>query len=77
MSRRTKVVATLGPASNDADTLAEMVRAGMDVARISLAHTRLDDALELHDVVREVAAAEGRIVATMVDTALARGTGLR
>lgn len=67
MSRRTKVVATLGPASSDADTLTAMVRAGLDVARISLAHTKLDDALELHALVRRVAAAEGRTVATMVD----------
>ena len=67
MTRRTKVVATLGPASSDADTIADMVRRGMDVARISLAHTRLDDALELHEMVRRAAADEGRIVATMVD----------
>jgi pyruvate kinase len=67
MARRTKVVATLGPASNDPDTLAAMMRAGMDVARISLAHTRLDDALAQHDLVRRVADGEGKLVATMVD----------
>ncbi len=44
-----------------------MVRAGMDVARISLAHTSLADALELHALAREVTAAEARVVGTMVD----------
>lgn len=67
MTRRTKLVATLGPASNDADTITAMVRAGMDVARVSLAHTKLDEALALHDLVRQIADDEGRIIATMVD----------
>lgn len=67
MSRRTKIVATLGPESSDLATLVELVRAGMDVARISLAHTKLVDALELHDLVRRAAAEAGRVIATMVD----------
>lgn len=67
MNRRTKIVATLGPASSDGDTIRAMVRAGMDVARISLAHTSLADALDLHALVREVTATEPRVVATMVD----------
>jgi pyruvate kinase len=36
--RRTKIVATLGPASDDAEVLERLVRAGMDVARINLSH---------------------------------------
>lgn len=67
MTRRTKIVATLGPSSSDRATLADMVRAGMNVARISLAHTSLDDALALHRLAREVAADEGATLATMVD----------
>ena len=36
--RRTKIVATIGPASDDPETLARMVEAGMDVARLNFAH---------------------------------------
>ena len=37
MARRTKIIATIGPASSDTSVIADMMRAGMDVARISLA----------------------------------------
>lgn len=67
MPRRTKIVATIGPASSSPDVLAGMIRAGMDVARISLAHTPLAEALAIHARVREVADELGAIVATMVD----------
>lgn len=67
MTRRTKIVATLGPASADPAVLRDMVRAGMNVARISLAHTSLDDALALHRDVRDVADDERCTLATMVD----------
>jgi pyruvate kinase len=36
--RRTKIVATIGPASRDVDTLVAMIEAGMDVARLNFAH---------------------------------------
>ena len=36
--RRTKIVATIGPASRDPDTLARMVDAGLDVARLNFSH---------------------------------------
>ncbi|MEA2181698.1 MAG: pyruvate kinase, partial [Solirubrobacteraceae bacterium] len=38
MRRRTKIVATIGPASRDRETLARMVEAGMDVARLNFSH---------------------------------------
>ncbi len=66
VTRRTKIVATIGPASQDPVTLEAMVRAGMDVARISLAHTPLDEALLIHERVRVAADAVGRVVATMI-----------
>ena len=67
MARRTKIVATIGPASQDEQTLADMMRAGMDVARISLAHTPLPEAIERHRRVRAVAADLGVNIATMID----------
>ncbi|MEZ5244245.1 MAG: pyruvate kinase [Acidimicrobiales bacterium] len=67
MHRRTKIVATIGPASQDEGTLREMIRAGMDVARIGLAHGTIDDGLERFHRIRKVAADEGRRVGILVD----------
>lgn len=67
MPRRTKIVATIGPSSSDPRVLADMIRAGMNVARISLAHTPFAKALELHALVRATAEEVGATVATMVD----------
>jgi pyruvate kinase len=65
--RRTKIVATIGPASQDADTLARMVEAGMDVARLNYAHGTLDEHAETVARVRDVAGQAGRPVAILQD----------
>lgn len=44
-ARRTRIVATIGPASDSPDTVAAMVAAGMDVARLPLAHGSIDEAV--------------------------------
>ena len=67
MSRRTKIIATIGPASEDEATLKEMISAGMDVARIGLAHDGLDVALERFRRVRSVAADLDREVGVLAD----------
>ena len=38
MLRRTKIIATLGPATDDAKTLREVITAGLDVARLNFSH---------------------------------------
>ena len=38
VTRRTKIIATIGPASESEEVLREMIQAGMDIARIGLAH---------------------------------------
>ena len=43
MPRRTKIVATLGPATDDDNVLDDMIRAGMDVVRINFSHGTHDD----------------------------------
>ena len=53
--RRTRVVATIGPASDQPATLAAMQEAGMDVARLPLAHGSIDDAVERLRRVRKAA----------------------
>ncbi len=43
MSPRTKIVATIGPASQSSEVLESLMLAGMDVARIGLAHGSVEE----------------------------------
>ncbi|MDG2334220.1 MAG: pyruvate kinase [Myxococcota bacterium] len=72
--RKTKLIATIGPACSDPDLLAGMIEAGMDVARFNLSHGNLEDHARLVDNVREVVQRVGANVATLVDT---RGNEIR
>src|SRR2546421_1758784 len=65
--RRTKIVATIGPASREPATLVEMVRAGMDVARLNYSHGTLEEHAETVRRVREAAGTVGRPVAILQD----------
>ena len=65
--RRTKIVATVGPASWDPATLRDLMRAGMDVARIGLAHGDLDQHLDTYRRVREAADDVDRSIGILVD----------
>ena len=67
MARRTKIVATIGPASDSPEQLRALIDAGMDVARIPLAHGSLDEALDRMQRVRRVAEQAGRRVGVLVD----------
>jgi pyruvate kinase len=67
MQRRTKIVATIGPASDDEATLRAMIAAGMDVVRLGLAHGTLDEALARYHRIRKVAHEEGRHIGIIVD----------
>src|SRR5271168_3258276 len=65
--RRTKIVATIGPASREPDTLLRMVDAGMDVARLNYSHGTLDEHAETIGRVRDAAGRAGRPVAILQD----------
>ena len=65
--RRTKIVATIGPASRDRDVLVRMVEAGMDVARLNFSHGTHEQHAETAQLVREAAGRAGRPVAMMQD----------
>jgi pyruvate kinase len=67
MSRATKIVATLGPASSSPETLERMIRAGVDVVRLNFSHGVAADHIERAALVREVAKSAGREVAIMAD----------
>ena len=65
--RRTKIVATIGPASRDLETLVAMVQAGMDVARLNFSHGNREIHAENAERVRAAAEAAGRQVAILQD----------
>ena len=65
--RRTKIVATIGPASRDPETLLRMVNAGMDVARLNYSHGTLEEHAETVRRVRDAAGRAGRPVAILQD----------
>ena len=65
--RRTKIVATIGPASRDPDVLARMAEAGMDVARLNFSHANHEVHAETADLVRAAADRAGRPVALLQD----------
>src|SRR5271168_1030902 len=65
--RRTKIVATIGPASREPDTLLRMVEAGMDVARLNYSHGTLDEHAETVRRVRDAASRAGHPVAILQD----------
>ncbi|MBN2308567.1 MAG: pyruvate kinase [Candidatus Hydrogenedentes bacterium] len=65
--RRTKIVCTLGPSSNEPDLVRELVRSGMDVARLNFSHGTHDDHRSAYGLVRGAAEELGRNVAIMMD----------
>jgi len=67
MQRRTKIVATLGPATDDCLVLTDMMRAGLDVARINFSHGDQDDHARRIALVHEAAARAGKIVGILAD----------
>ncbi|MDO8696968.1 MAG: pyruvate kinase [Pseudomonas sp.] len=66
-SRRTKIVATLGPASNSPEVLEQLILAGMDVARLNFSHGSPAEHKARALLVREIAAKHGRFVALLGD----------
>ena len=65
--RRTKVVATLGPASGDRTVIARLFQAGADVFRINMSHTNHDRMRELVASIRAVEADNNRPIGILVD----------
>jgi len=65
--RRTKIVATLGPASDSPEKLRELVAAGMDAARLNLSHGTHAEHAERAGRVRDAEAAAGRPIALIAD----------
>ena len=66
MSRHTKIVATLGPASSDPTVLESMVHAGVDVVRMNFSHGTPEDHIARANAIREVSARTRRPGSTKV-----------
>ena len=67
MSRHTKIVATLGPATDDLKVLTSLVRAGADLVRINFSHGKAADHARRVQLVRDAAEAAGRYVGILGD----------
>ncbi len=66
--RRTKVIATIGPACDAQSTIEEMIRAGMNVARLNLSHGSFADHAARMERIRAAAKEVGAFTAILVDT---------
>ncbi len=67
MQRRTKIVATLGPATDDPKVMDAMIQAGVDVVRLNFSHGSHEEHLQRAEHVRNRARAHGRQVGVFVD----------
>lgn len=68
MQKQTKIVCTIGPASESYDVLLKMAQAGMDVARLNFSHGNYKEHLARIETVRKVASDNGLNIGIMLDT---------
>src|SRR5438132_182313 len=65
--RRTKIVCTIGPASESLETLQKLIAAGLDVARLNFSHGTHEEHARAITAIREAEAAAGRPIAILQD----------
>ncbi len=65
--RNVKIVATLGPASDDKDTIKRLFEAGADVFRLNMSHGSHEEITERHRIIRDIEAATGRPICILAD----------
>ena len=66
--RKTKIICTLGPASQTEDVLREMIKAGMDVARFNFSHGTHEEHQQKLDILYKLREEMGVPLATLLDT---------
>src|SRR5919202_6611862 len=66
-ARRTKIIGTLGPSSASRDRIADLVRAGMDCARLNFSHGTREQHAAAIEAIREVQEEAGRPLAIIAD----------
>ena len=67
MPRRTKIVATIGPASQSEDKIAELIRAGVNVFRLNFSHGDIDEHAGVAERIRKQADIQGQYVGILAD----------
>ncbi|MGY1814123.1 pyruvate kinase [Blastococcus sp. SYSU D00820] len=67
MSRRAKIVCTLGPATSSLEQITALVESGMDVARLNFSHGKHEDHATAYRLVREASDTTGHAVAVLAD----------
>ncbi len=66
--KKTKIICSIGPASCNVETMTEMVRAGMNVARVNFSHATLEERAAVLETVKEVRKITGENIAVLYDT---------
>ena len=65
--RRTKIIATMGPATDTPESIEKLIKAGVDVVRMNFSHGEVEDHIQRAQMVRDIAAKLGRIVGILGD----------
>jgi pyruvate kinase len=68
MLRRTKIISTLGPATESADMIGRLIDAGMNIARINMSHATHDWVRQIAAHIRAAARERNRFVGILMDT---------
>ena len=66
--KKTKIICTVGPSTDDVELLEKMMRSGMDLARFNFSHGSHEDHAKRLELVRQAAEKAGKVVATIADT---------
>ncbi|MGB2933507.1 MAG: pyruvate kinase, partial [Methyloceanibacter sp.] len=66
-NRRVKIVATLGPASNNEDVIRALFEAGADVFRINMSHATPEGLREAHAIIRKLEIEFSRPIGILID----------
>jgi pyruvate kinase len=67
LDRRTKIVATIGPASSNPVALRDLIRTGVDVVRLNFSHGELEQHAQVIKLVREISVEEKKSVSILQD----------
>jgi len=65
--RKTKIVCTIGPATNSYEKIEQLIQAGMDVARLNFSHGSYEDHLQVIENIRRASLKRGKSVAILQD----------
>ena len=68
--KKTKIICSIGPASQSVEVMTEMIKSGMNVARINFSHGDYQEYSDILDVVKETRARTGENIAILKDQIL-------